>query len=130
MLLRRIHASRREGYGHIVTHVLRGLLDAGATAQNDHVRKRHLLPAGLCVVELLLDALKGSEDLRQLGRLVDFQSFCGARRIPRPVRTAALVGPRNVDADAQAVGTSSEIDRPEARILPLRFAMSAASINS
>jgi hypothetical protein len=38
--------------------------------------------------------------------------------------------PRKVDADAQAVETSSEIDRPEARILPLRSAMSCASISS
>jgi len=40
-----------------------------------------------------------------------------------------LSEPRNVDADAQAVETSSETDSPDARILPLREAMSCSSIS-
>ena len=47
-----------------------------------------------------------------------------------PLAPPRLSVPRNVDADAQAVETSWEIDSPEARILPLRAAMSFASISS
>src|SRR5579862_5771329 len=45
------------------------------------------------------------------------QSFCGASRIRAPLAPPRLSEPRNVDADAQAVETSRETDRPEARIL-------------
>src|SRR5208283_3128095 len=82
----------REGYVHIVTRVLRGLLDAGATAQNDHVSKRQLLPAGLRAVELLLDSLKGLQHSLQLGRLVDFPILLRRNTDARPVGSATLVG--------------------------------------
>src|SRR5271157_4194898 len=59
-----------------------------------------------------------------LGGWLTSQSFCGARRIRAPFAPPRLSEPRNVDADAQAVETSSEIDRPEVRILVLRSAMS------
>ncbi len=52
------------------------------------------------------------------------QSFCGARRMRAPFAPPRLSEPRNVDADAQAVETSSETDRPEARILLFSEAMS------
>ena len=57
------------------------------------------------------------------------QSFCGARRMRAPFAPPRLSEPRKVDADAQAVETSSETDRPDARILALREAMSCASIS-
>ncbi len=41
-----------------------------------------------------------------------------------PFAPPRLSEPRNVDADAQAVETSSETDRPEARIFAFRAAMS------
>ena len=47
------------------------------------------------------------------------QSFCGARRMRAPFAPPRLSVPRNVDADAQAVVTSCEVDSPEARILAL-----------
>ena len=47
-----------------------------------------------------------------------------------PFAPPRLSEPRNVEADAQAVETSSEIDRPEARIFFLRLAMSGASMSS
>ena len=59
LLLRGVHASRREGNRHRVTGILRRLLDACATAQNDQVSQRDLLAAGLCAVERALDALQG-----------------------------------------------------------------------
>ena len=52
------------------------------------------------------------------------QSFCGARRMRAPFAPPRLSEPRKVDADAQAVETSSETDSPEARILLLSAAMS------
>src|SRR5512143_362815 len=57
------------------------------------------------------------------------QSFCGARRMRPPLAPPRLSEPRKVDADAQAVETSLDTGRPEARILRLREAMSFASIN-
>ena len=45
LLLRDIHASRREGNGHIVAGILRRLLDARATGQNDQISQRYLLAA-------------------------------------------------------------------------------------
>ena len=58
------------------------------------------------------------------------QSFCGARRMRAPFAPPRLSLQRNVDADAQAVVTSWEIDRPDARIVAFRAAMSCASINA
>ena len=52
------------------------------------------------------------------------QSFCGARRMRAPFAPPRLSEPRNVDADAHAVETSCETDRPDARILPFSEAMS------
>jgi hypothetical protein len=46
-----------------------------------------------------------------------------------PFAPPRLSEPRKVDADAQAVETSSGTDSPDARILPLREAMSFSSIN-
>jgi hypothetical protein len=46
-----------------------------------------------------------------------------------PFAPPRLSEPRKVDADAQAVDTSCETDSPELRILPLRAAMSFASIS-
>ena len=45
LLLRRIRTSRCEGNGHIVTTILRSLLDACASAQDNQVGKRHILIA-------------------------------------------------------------------------------------
>ena len=57
--------------------------------------------------------------------LLTSQSFCGARRIRAPLAPPRLSVPRKLAADAQAVETSWEMDSPEARILPLRAAMSS-----
>ena len=47
LLLRGVHASRREGNRHGVAGFLRCLLDACAAAENDQIGKRDLLAAGL-----------------------------------------------------------------------------------
>src|SRR5512137_469247 len=57
------------------------------------------------------------------------QSFCGARRMRAPLAPPRLSEPRKVDADAQAVETNCDTDKPEARVLLLREAMSWASIS-
>ena len=57
-------------------------------------------------------------------------SFCGRRRIRAPLAPPRLSLPRKVDADAQAVDTSAGIESPEARIVALREAMSAASTSA
>ena len=68
--------------------------------------------------------------LASSGGLLTAQSFCGARRMRAPLAPPRLSVPRNDDADAQAVETSCETDRPEARIFSFRLAMSFASIRS
>src|SRR6185436_1310804 len=92
LLLRGVRASRREGNRHHVAGILRRLLNAGATGQNDQVGERDLLAAGLRFVELALDALQRLEDLRQLGRLVDVPPVLRREANARAVCTAALVG--------------------------------------
>ncbi len=47
-----------------------------------------------------------------------------------PFAPPRLSEPRNVEADAHAVETSTGIDSPEARILVLSSAMSVISISS
>jgi hypothetical protein len=54
LLLRGIHASRREGNRHGATGILRRLLDACAAAQNDQVREREVVPYGRQVEALEL----------------------------------------------------------------------------
>ena len=46
LLLRGVRAAGREGDRHVVTGLLRRLLDAGATGQDDQVGERDLLAAG------------------------------------------------------------------------------------
>ncbi len=67
-------------------------LDGGAPAQNDHVRERDLLAAGLRAVEALLDFLESLQDLLELGRLVDFPILLRRQADARPVRSTAFVG--------------------------------------
>ncbi len=57
------------------------------------------------------------------------QSFCGLRRMRAPLAPPRLSEPRNVEAEAQAVETSCDTERPDARILVLRAAMSFSSIS-
>ncbi len=91
-LLRRVGAPRREGNLHVVPGLLRGRLNGGAPTQNDHVRERDLLPAGLRAVEILLDFLEDRQDLREFGRLVDFPVLLRRKANARPVRSTAFVG--------------------------------------
>ena len=93
LLLRRIGAPRRERHLHVGAAVLRGLLNGGASAQHDQVGKRDLLvPAGLRVVELLLDLLQRLQHLRELGRVVDVPILLRREANASAVGAAALVG--------------------------------------
>ena len=92
LLLRGVHAARREGNRDVVAGVLRGLLDAGATGQHDQVGERDLLAAGCGAVERALDAFESLEHLRELGRLVDGPIFLRREAKASAVRAAALVG--------------------------------------
>ncbi len=91
LLLRRVRAPRREGNLDVVPGVLGRLLDGGASAENDHVGERDLLPAGLRAVELRLDLLQGLQDLRQFGRVVHGPILLRCEANARPVGAAALV---------------------------------------
>ena len=64
LLLRRVHAARREGNLHVDAGILRGLFDRRAAAENDQVGERNLL------AELLLDRFELRQHLRELGRIV------------------------------------------------------------
>ena len=65
LLLRRVHAPRREGHLHVDAGILRGLFDRRAAAENDQVGQRDLL------AELLLDRFELLQHRLELGRLVD-----------------------------------------------------------
>ena len=60
--------------------------------------------------------------------LLTSQSFCGARRSRPPFAPPRLSVPRKLAAAAQAMLTSWETDSPDARISPLRAAMSSSPI--
>jgi hypothetical protein len=94
-------------------------LDGGTPAQHNQISQRDLLAAGLRAVEVLLGFSRSLQDLREFGRLLTSQSFCGARRMRAPLAPPRLSLPRNVDAEAHAVETNCDVDSPEARILPL-----------
>jgi hypothetical protein len=59
-------------------------------------------------VEVRLDALEGPQDLGQLWRVVDLPVLLGGQADAGAVGAAALVVPRKVDADAQAVETRGD----------------------
>src|SRR5262245_51244947 len=91
LFLRGVHATRSERDFHILTSVLRCLLDAGGTAENDQVRERHLLAAGLRLVELTLHTFECLQDARQLFRLIGLPAFLRRETNARAVGAAALV---------------------------------------
>ena len=131
LLLRRVGAARGERDGDVVAGVPRRLLDRRAAAEHDQVGERDPLAARLRAVELLLDPLErlAAPCASSAGSLTS-QSFCGARRSRAPFAPPRLSVPRNDAAADQAVATSREIDRPEARIFSLSAATSASSISS
>src|SRR5207249_1015016 len=92
LLRRGVHASRREGDLHVVAGLLRGLLDACATRQDNQVGERDLLAARLRTVEFAPDALESRQHSGQLIRPVDFPFLLRREANARAVRTAALVG--------------------------------------
>jgi hypothetical protein len=61
--------------------------------------------------------------------LLTAQSFCGARRMRAPFAPPRLSEPRNVDAEAHAVETSSPTVSPDARMALLSASASLASIS-
>ena len=101
-----------------MTSLLRSLLDARAAGQDDQVSQRYLPAARLRAVECVLDALQRLERPRGRPGWLTSQSFCGARRMRAPFAPPRLSEPRKVDADAQAVETSSHQTGRKTRIFP------------
>src|SRR5208283_890344 len=92
LLLRSVHAPRREENLQVVPSLFRRCLDGCAATQNDQVRKRNLLPAQLRAVELLLYQCQLLKDLRQFGWLIHFPILLWREANACPVRPAAFVG--------------------------------------
>ena len=67
------------------------------------------------------DALIDLEHLASSAGSFTSQSFCGARRMRAPLAPPRLSEPRKVEAEAQAVLTSSATLSPESAILRLRL---------
>jgi len=86
------------------------------------------LPSGAALLNALRTPSSISITVESWAGWLTAQNFCGARRMRAPFAPPRLSEPRKFDADAQAVETSSETDRPEARTLLFREAMSCASI--
>ena len=124
LLLRGVHASRRERHFHIHPGILRGFFHRGGTAEDDQIGERDFLVARLRVVEVLPDRFELVQHRPSCAGLLTSQSFCGARRMRAPLAPPRLSEPRNVEADAQAVETSCGTVRPDARTFAFSAAMS------
>ncbi len=123
MLLRCVHASGSECNLYVNAGILRGLFNRSRAAENDQVGERDLL-AGF-----LLDRLELRKHRLQLGRLVHLPVLLGRETNARAVGATALVGSRGMSRPmAQAVETSWETVRPDARIFVFNAAMSASLI--
>src|SRR5262249_10391439 len=92
LLLRRVHAPRRERDLRVVAGFFRNLLDRRAAAENDQIGKRNLLAALSRGVELILDRFELLQDSGQMGWLIDVPIFLRRKANARAVRAAALVG--------------------------------------
>ena len=92
LLLRGVHASRREGNLDLMAAVLRRFLDRRAAAEHDQIGERHLLAALGRSVEVLLDRLELGERRLELGGIVDLPVLLGIEADARAVSSAALVG--------------------------------------
>ena len=90
--LRRVGTPGREGNLNVVSGFFRGFLDGGAPTQDNQIGERDLLAAGLRIVEVLLDCLKGLQYLGEFGRLVDFPVLLRCKANAGPVRSSPLVG--------------------------------------
>jgi hypothetical protein len=126
LLLRRVGAAGREG-----NRSRRGRPSSPPPRPRRSRRARSGRPARpSCrrtarAVELLLDRFQRSAStLASSAGWLTSQSFCGARRMRAPLAPPRLSLPRKVAADAQAVVTSWEMDRPEASSLAFSAAMS------
>ena len=131
LLLRGIRTAWREGHFHIVSRVLRSLFDGRASTQHDQVGERHpFLPAGLRVVEHLLDPLHGPQHFREFRWIVDGPILLRRETDAGAVGAAALVGA--AERRRRRPGGRDQLgDRQSrARSLSFRLAMSFASISS
>ena len=90
--MQRVRASRRERNLHVVPGLLGGLFDGCASAQNDQIGKRDLLPARVRAIEVGLDTLQTLQHLGQFLRIVDRPILLRSKTNARPVRSAAHVG--------------------------------------
>ena len=106
-------------------------LDGCAAAQDDQVGERDLLlPPDCALLNSFWISSSVCSTFASSAGLLTSQSFCGDRRMRAPLAPPRLSVPRNVDADAQAVETSCEMDSPDARIFFFSSAMSFAPISS
>ena len=117
-----------------MARVLRSGFDGSAAGEDDEIGERNLFAVGLAVrasvgMGSVLNSfwIASSFDAAPWPvrrSWLTSQSFCGSRRMRAPLAPPRRSLPRKLDAEAQAVVTSWEIDRPEARILPLSASMS------
>ena len=126
LLLRGVRAARRERHRRPSWPAFFAACSTrGAAAEHDQVGERDLLAAGCARVELASGCPPASAStFASCAGWLTSQSFCGARRMRAPLAPPRLSEPRKVEAEAQAVETSCEIDRPEARIFAFSAAMS------
>jgi len=113
LLLRRIHAARREGHLHVDAAVLGSLLDRSGAAEHDQVGQRDLL-AGL-----LLDRFELAEHFCQFRRLVHFPVLLRSQTYARAVRATTLVRP--AVRRGRRPGGRDELRHREARRQDLRL---------
>ena len=109
------------------TSVFGRLLDGGTAGEDDEVGEGDLLPAVWAPLNSAWIPSRACSTVANSAGLLTSQSFCGESRMRAPLAPPRLSLSRNVDAEAHAVVTSWETDRPDARILLFRAATSCSS---
>ena len=130
-LLRGVGAAGGEGDGDVEAGLLGGVFDGCGAGEDDEVGEETLLPLPFWAE--VKSAWIFSSVERTLARTCGWltsQFFCGSRRMRAPLAPPRLSEPRKVAAAAQAVETSCEVVRPEARICFLSSAISASPMSA
>jgi hypothetical protein len=103
----------REGNFHRVTSRLGRGFDRRAATEHDQVGQRDFLAVPWALLKACWMPSSVESTLASCAGWLTSQSFCGARRMRAPLAPPRLSEPRNVDAEAQAVDTSSEVESPK-----------------
>src|SRR6476659_1863470 len=129
-LLRCVRTSRPKRDLNVMTGPGGRLFDRGAPTEHDQIGQRDLLPSRWESLKRCWIRWSVPSAGTSVSGSLTAQLRCGSRRMRAPLAPPRLSLLRNVEADAHAVTTSCDTDRPESRSWLLRAPMSSASMSS